>query len=382
MRRITLLSFIVCIGIQLSAQNITIAKQIIDTLTSTTMWGRGYTNNGNKKAADFLRNYYKSAGLTALDGKDYFQYLSYPVNTFPKNMELTINGKVLQPGVDFIVSPESRGIKSKGDLIQKDSIVFEDVNKRVIIELKEKLTWSVATQSKDYTSIEILKTSLSETPKSYKINIDNKFNSSFKTANVCAEVKGTNQPDSFIFITAHYDHLGGMGKDTYFPGANDNASGTTLLLGLASYFVKHPQSFTIVFISFTGEEPGLIGSRYFSEHPIVPLNRIKFLFNLDLEGTGIEGVKVVNASIFKKEFALLKNINEEFKLLPAINERGKAANSDHYWFTEKGVPSFFMYTQGGIKAYHDVFDKAVTLPMDHYENLLKLLEEFVVKLQK
>jgi len=297
-------------------------------------------------------------------------------------MELTINGKVLQPGVDFIVSPESRGIKSKGDLIQKDSIVFEDVNKRVIIELKEKLTWSVATQSKDYTSIEILKTSLSETPKSYKINIDNKFNSSFKTANVCAEVKGTNQPDSFIFITAHYDHLGGMGKDTYFPGANDNASGTTLLLGLASYFVKHPQSFTIVFISFTGEEPGLIGSRYFSEHPIVPLNRIKFLFNLDLEGTGIEGVTVVNASIFKKEFALLKNINEEFKLLPAINERGKAANSDHYWFTEKGVPSFFMYTQGGIKAYHDVFDKAVTLPMDHYENLLKLLEEFVVKLQK
>ena len=236
MRRITLLSFIVCIGIQLSAQNITIAKQIIDTLTSTTMWGRGYTNNGNKKAADFLRNYYKSAGLTALDGKDYFQYLSYPVNTFPKNMELTINGKVLQPGVDFIVSPESRGIKSKGDLIQKDSIVFEDVNKRVIIELKEKLTWSVATQSKDYTSIEILKTSLSETPKSYKINIDNKFNSSFKTANVWAEVKGTNQPDSFIFITAHYDHLGGMGKDTYFPGANDNASGTTLLLGLASYF--------------------------------------------------------------------------------------------------------------------------------------------------
>ena len=70
-------------------------------------------------------------------------------------------------------------------------------------------------------------------------------------------------------------------------------------------------------------------------------------------------------------------INDQNKLLPAINERGKAANSDHYWFTEHGVPSFFMYTQGGIKAYHDVFDKAATLPMDHYENLLKLLEEFV-----
>ena len=382
MRRLTLFSIIICLGIQLSAQNISIAKQLVDTLTSTTMWGRGYTNNGNEKAAEFLRNYFKSAGLTPLDGKDYFQHLSFPVNTFPKNMELTINSKVLQPGVDFIVAPESRGIKSKGNLMQKDSSVFVDGNKRVIIEFKEKLTWSVATEVKDYTAIEVLKSTLYETPKNYSINIDNKMISTFKTANVCAMVKGTEKPDSFIFITAHYDHLGGMGSNTYFPGANDNASGTTLLLGLATYFAKHPQPYSVAFISFTGEEPGLIGSKYFAEHPIVPLKQMKFLFNLDLEGTGVEGATVVNASIYKKEFAMLKEINDQYKLLPAINERGKAANSDHYWFTELGVPSFFMYTLGGIKAYHDVFDKAVTLPMDHYENLLKLLEEFVVREQK
>jgi Zn-dependent M28 family amino/carboxypeptidase len=55
-----------------------------------------------------------------------------------------------------------------------------------------------------------------------------------------------------------------MGKDTYFPGANDNASGTSLLLGLAKYYAANPQPFTIAFICFAGEEAGLKGSKYFT----------------------------------------------------------------------------------------------------------------------
>ena len=132
MRKLIIFMLIISTGIQLSAQNITIAKQLIDTLTSTTMWGRGYTKEGNEKAAIFLKNYYSAAGLTPLDGKDYYQHLSYPVNTYPKNMELTINGKSLKPGVDFIVSPESKGSKTKGKLLQKDSTVFTDNDKRII----------------------------------------------------------------------------------------------------------------------------------------------------------------------------------------------------------------------------------------------------------
>ena len=366
--------------IQLSAQENTVVKRLIDTLTSVYFWGRGYTRNGNKKAADFLCNYFKQEGLIPLSGKDYRQSLSYPVNTFPDKMELVINGIHLKPGIDFIVAPESRGVKTKGKLEQKDSVTYVDIEHRVIVTLKNKLTWSVATEAADYTAIEILKTSLSVNPVNYKIDIENKLDNNFKTANICGMVKGTQRPDSFLVITAHYDHLGGMGKDTYFPGANDNASGTTLMLGLAGYFVKNPQPYSIAFISFTGEEAGLIGSKYFTEHPLMPLSNIRFLFNLDLEGTGIEGATVVNASIYPKEFRLLKGINEEYKLLPQIGERGKAANSDHYWFAEHGVPSFFMYTQGGIKAYHDVYDVAATLPMDHYNELLKLLKTFFTEI--
>ena len=75
----------------------------------------------------------------------------------------------------------------------------------------------------------------------------------------------------------------------------------------------------------------------------VPLKKIRFLTNTDLAGTGEEGITVVNATEFPTEFEWMKKINEEQKLLVAVNARGKAANSDHYFFTEKGVPSFFFY---------------------------------------
>ena len=189
-------------------------------------------------------------------------------------------------------------------------------------------------------------------------------------------------PDSFIFITAHYDHLGGMGLNTFFPGANDNASGVSLLLNLARYYSMSPQRYSIGFICFAGEEAGLVGSKFYTEYPLRPLDNIRFLLNTDLAGTGEEGITVVNATEFPEAFSLLKGINDEYKLLPAVKERGKAANSDHYYFSEKGVPAFFFYTMGGIKAYHDIFDRPETLPLDRHEELFRLVSLFVEGIQK
>ena len=77
---------------------------------------------------------------------------------------------------------------------------------------------------------------------------------------------------------------------------------------------------------------------------------------------------------------MLNAVNDEHKLLAKINPRGKAANSDHYFFSEKAVPAFFFYTLGGIKAYHDVFDKPETLPLNEHEDLFKLIIHFNKKL--
>jgi hypothetical protein len=332
------------------------------------------------KAALFLSAQMKSFGLQPMKQNNFFQTFTYPVNTFPGEMEVLINGKKLVPGRDFIVSPDSRGVKAKGRLLQEDSTHFTTVDKRIDVSVKNKLTWSVASIISGRTLIEIDKKALYKSLKNIQVNIQNEFIPEFSASNVCGMVKGTVKPDSILLFTAHYDHLGGMGKSIYFPGANDNASGISLLLSLAKYYAANPQPYSIGFICFAGEEAGLLGSKYFIENPLTPLSNIVFLINLDLVGTGDEGITVVNATEFPPEFKLLNQLNDSLKYLVKINARGKASNSDHYWFTEKGVHSFFIYTLGGTKAYHDVNDISDTLPLNEYEDLFKLITRFSEKL--
>jgi Zn-dependent M28 family amino/carboxypeptidase len=135
-------------------------------------------------------------------------------------------------------------------------------------------------------------------------------------------------------------------------------------------------------MAFGAEEAGLIGSHFYTENPLFPLGQIKFLINLDLVGTGIDGATVVNGSVYKSDFQQLIKINQSKNLFSKINARGKAQNSDHYFFSEKGVKSFFIYLLGGIQAYHDVFDKAETLPLTHYKALFELLTSFTDCLTK
>jgi hypothetical protein len=353
------------LAINTFAQDSTYTRNVVNTLTSKQFWGRGYTKDGMKKSADYLAAAYQKIGLLPM-GSDYKQTFNFPVNTFPGKMMVAINGQKLIPGKDFIVNNESPGIKQKADLTEIDSLNYQ-ASPSLKILLKDKLT---------------AKKSLTTIPKEINVDIENNFIPDFQAANVCALVKGTKYPDSLLIITAHYDHLGGMGAETYFPGANDNAAGVATLLSLAKYYTAHPQPYSIGFICFAGEEAGLLGSRYFVENPLVPLSKIKFLINLDLVGTGEAGMTVVNASVYPKAFAQLNAINNENHYISKINSRGKAANSDHYFFTEKGVPAFFIYTQGGPSAYHDVFDKPETLPLTEYKDLFKLIVGFNQKLME
>ncbi|HEX8357702.1 MAG TPA: M28 family peptidase, partial [Segetibacter sp.] len=326
------------------AQDVGSAKKWVDTLSSAGFWGRGYTKNGMAKAASYLAAQIASFDLKPIAGKSFFQSFAYPVNTFPGKMEVSLNGRKLVPGKEFIVSPDSRSVTANAALQQQDSTHFTNAANRIIVTLADKLTWSVAPEPGSYTMIQVDKKVLTEVPATIRVSVDSKLVPNFSASNVCAWVKGTVKPDSVIVISAHYDHLGGMGSNTYFPGANDNASGTSLLLGLAKYYAKNPAPYTMAFIAFAGEEAGLKGSKHYTDNPLFPLKNIHFLVNLDLEGTGDEGITVVNATEHPEAFGFLNMLNDEGKFLSKINARGKAANSDHYWFTEKGVPAFFLYT--------------------------------------
>lgn len=397
------------------AQDSLYARKIIKELTLEKYNGRGYVKSGDRKAADFIAGEFRRLGLQPINGGSWFQKFSFPVNTFPKKTDVRINNVDLVPGKDFIIHPGMSSMKGaypvvrilkpmaaysadelKGRFLLLDTIgtglkldkdelkawkknVFSAAG--MIWVQPQKLTWSVSTSGGEFPVIEVLKSALPADPKEIGVDIAAKWIPEYHTANVVGCLKGTTQPDSFLFVTAHYDHLGRMGKKAWFPGANDNASGVSMLLNLAAHFSNpvNRLKYSMVFIAFAGEEAGLIGSKYYTGHPLLPLENIRFLLNVDLMGTGDEGMMVVNATEFPAAFARLDSINTSRNLLPKIGQRGKAANSDHYFFTEKGVPSFFCYTMGGTTAYHDIYDVEPQLPLTKYKEVFALLHEFLSK---
>jgi hypothetical protein len=407
-----------CLSSVLMAQNMDYGRTVIDTLSSPSFNGRGAVTKGELKAAEYLKKEFKYLGLKAFDA-GYFQSFQYPINTFPGKMKVSFDGTELVPGVDYLVHPTSsdiygtfnliwytlQNVPTKKQLKQLVSIEFfknkfillDGINKDeevytmlqmnligaagIIEVIEDKLTHGLSTSYNDYASLRIKKEALTKKFKSISLEIDQKLLNNYESQNVIGYVEGADYPDSIVVLSAHYDHLGMMGAQVYFPGANDNASGIAMLLNLAFHYThKEPPTKTMVFIAFGAEEAGLIGSKFFTDNPIFPLEKINFVFNMDLMGTGGEGAMIVNGTVYKEQMNLLDSINNSRDYLPSIKTRGKAANSDHFWFSEKGIPAFFMYTLGGIKAYHDLDDVSATLPLSEFEDCFRLIRDFIDEL--
>ncbi len=366
--------------ITVTAQDTAYIKSVSGRLASDSMQGRGYTGNGMGIAAKFLQAQMDSIGLKPAGIKGFTQSYSYPVNTFPGRMQLSLNGIQLVPGTDFLATPESRAVIARGRMERLDSITWVDRERLVALTTVPKLTWSVSAKQEGYTMLQVTGFNLPPTFE-YDCMVDAKLIPAFEASNVLGMVRGTRYPDSIFIVSAHYDHLGTMGDKTIFNGANDNASGTAVMLGLAAAIAKKPLPYSVLFIAFSGEEAGLLGSKYYTEHAVIPLAKTKFVLNLDLLGNGEEGITVVNATEFPQQFALLKALNDSKEFVSFIGERGKASNSDHYWFSEKGVPAFFIYTLGARKAYHDIDDVTATLPWPEVKDLPALLLLFLQSLR-
>jgi len=397
------------------SQNMERVKTVIAKLSSKQLHGRSPAFEGDRKAATYIESLFRDASLQPV-GQSFLQHFSYDTQIFPKKMTLTINGKKLQPGIDFIIDPISTSGKGKAEIIYLDSTFFlKTVNKPLpdckskavvfdqkyyarlnelpleviqniysaacIMEINHpKLTMSIASKPLSVPFFKLGITDINSLKNGQcSFQLTSAWKQNYQSQNITGMIKGSVHPDSFIVFSAHYDHLGHLGKKTYFPGANDNASGISMLNELAHYYSDslHKPAYSMLFIAFGAEEAGLIGSNYFTQHPAIPLNQIKFLLNMDIVGTGDESITVVNGTEYPARFAALDSLNKANHLLPAVVKRGKAANSDHYFFTQKGVPAFFIYTNGKQKAYHDVFDTAETLPLSKYKELFTLFTLFV-----
>lgn len=198
----------------------------------------------------------------------------------------------------------------------------------------------------------------------------------YRSQNVCGYIPG--ETDSMIVFTAHYEHLG-MSGDTIFFGAHDNASGTAAVLDLARMCNQQRGRYTYVFLFFGGEESGLIGSHYFADNPLVKLNKVKLLVNIDLFCGGDEGLMVVNANAeeTKPYVDLLEQLNEERHYAAKIGRRDNAANSDH-WYLSQYCPAVFIYTLGGpFGGYHNPEDTCEGCGLGNYMNFMTLLKTFL-----
>lgn len=427
-----LISFIFLISLFVPAkpQVLPYARMVVDTLSSPAMHGRGYVHEGHVKAASFIAAEFKEMGLKSF-GNGFFQEFEISVNTFPERVELSVGDTAFEAGSDFLVTPcsqtvtgefptlylQKKEILDSGTLLKKlqearghvlviDQELFSQATAEerkklqevltflrqfknnpaaaILLLSNDKLTWHVAQQPCETPQVTVKRSLFPEKAAKVQLKIENEFINKLTTQNVLGLVEGKNPKKDILVYSAHYDHLGRLGETAYFPGANDNASGVAMLLSLARHYSapeNQPEQ-SILFIAFGAEEVGLLGSRHFVKKPLVPLEKIDFLINLDIVGTGDEGIKVVNGKVFTAEFEQLKTINSQHDLLPEVSARGEACNSDHCFFHEAGVPSFFIYTLGGIQAYHDVDDKAATLPLTKFEELFTLLTLFTSTLQQ
>jgi Zn-dependent M28 family amino/carboxypeptidase len=257
-----------------------------------------------------------------------------------------------------------------------------------VILLSEKTPyWHVSNSAQVESTIwlKVKKDRLPEGTTSISLKAENTFIPDYATQNVIGFVRGKIQADRFIVFTAHYDHLGMMGNKTIYPGANDNGSGTAMLLDLARYYSQpeNQPDYSIVFMAFSGEERGLMGSTFYAEHPLFPLNQIELLINLDMVGTGSDGITIVNATVFPKLFKRFVRLNEEGHFIKEVKERGESCNSDHCPFYQKGVQSIFIYTRGKEHLdYHTPSDNADDFPFTAYNGLFRLLTAVAGETQK
>ena len=408
-----------------NAQDTSYAHDVMYELSSKKYHGRGYYKRGAIKASKYIARKMAEIGLEPWGQDGYYQSFPMQANVIKKS-GLWINGIRLRNGIQFlpdcgnsstkalhICSSDDCGItilevfktskvKDLRKVIEKsaDVLIVDTIQRGaslsridVLMEAKRRgiktiiwmsasdFNYSVSRNQNQILSYHVaydkLPEHLLEIADWKNIKTKCKANVSQKRQkNVLGLVKGENS-DSTLIVCGHYDHLGQVGKEAVFFGANDNACGIAMLLDIAKYFKTNTPKYNVLIIAFAGEEAGLIGSRYYVEHPRVSLSKTKFVLNLDLVGTGHKGMTVVNATVFPNYFKKLTDVNDTYHFLPQITRRGKAANSDHYFFTEAGVPSFFGYFQGERTSYHDVFDIPESLPLDKYIDGRSLFIKFL-----
>ena len=231
----------------------------------------------------------------------------------------------------------------------------------------------------------------SKTKVTYKFE---KYRTTINASNVVGIIEGTDKKDEYVFVTAHYDHLG-MRNGMIYYGADDDGSGTCSVITMAEAFAKaaaegNGPRRTIVFMTVSGEEKGLWGSEYYSDHPFFPLEKTTVDLNIDMVGridterTSADSLNYVYVIGHDKISSDLPIINEgannkytnlvlDYKFDDPNDQNRIYFRSDHYNFARKGVPILFFY-DGMLKSdYHKPTDTVDKINWSLYEKRTRMI---------
>ena len=413
------------------AQDSVFVRKQISTLSSDMMYGRNGSHHGEFIAAQYIREQLLELGAQPLkdDGVQYYETYAHKMEG---EVSMSANGKQLSPFWDYRIEPYSHSTHGKDiPVIRMDASLLLDAEKQNAFIEKNKetlshgflyidavkwkkqkdsdkeavkkalrsLTYNNPFQSKgiligvddlpvwglsgtqiqrNYAYIHVIRSRFPQKKATISVDFDNQFYLK-KNQNICFKIQGTEHPDELIVMMAHYDHLGSMGDSVIFHGAHDNASGTSAVLDFARHYSANPPAYTTVFLLFSGEESGLLGSKHFVENPWIDFSKVKLAINLDMFCGGDEGITMVNydSEGTREFYDQMVRINNEKHLVAKVNPRVNAANSDHYFFSQK-CPALFIYTMGGrYGGYHHFTDTSENCGLECYNNIFTLIKEAI-----
>ncbi|MBN2776777.1 MAG: Zn-dependent exopeptidase M28 [Bacteroidales bacterium] len=415
MKRISFIPILLMSVFYAFAQDMDYTNLIVNELSSPKYFGRGYVNKGDSLASVFLAGEFEKMNLQKYENS-FFQTYYTNINRYIQKPIFFFGDKELVVAKDFISIPDSKELKGKykiewisADVLKNQralkhmlkqdhtnsficidttgldneelfnfaNTIFSEnfIGAAGIIETSPRLKYTARTKIEDFVHLQIKPESVDYQADSVYVDIKNDFIENYETQNVIAYIKG--KSDSIVMFTAHYDHLGMIG-DIMYPGANDNASGVSMVLNLAKYFSqKRKPEFTMVFALFSGEEAGLLGSTYMADNPPFELSKVKFLVNFDMIGTGDDGIYMLNAKEYPDLDTLIIQMNQKEKYFDVMHSSHVTYSSDHAPFYDKGVDAIFIYAAGNNQNYHQPQDKIVDLTYAEYKDIFRFCLDLV-----
>ena len=227
-----------------------------------------------------------------------------------------------------------------------------------------------------------LQTLIDSTKKPYSIQlvpmvdveVHTKYEKEKEVVNVVGMIEGSDPElrNEYLIIGAHLDHVGSQAGKIYFPGANDNASGSAALLQIAREFnrANEKSKRSIIFVFFASEEQGLYGAKYFSEHMKFSKEKVKTMINLDCVGYG-DSIQIGGGESAKDLWNIAKQIDSENDNL-LVTRTWKGGGADAEPFYEKGIQTLYFVTTNSYKHLHMLSDKPETLNPNLLEAITKL----------